>query len=712
MADYALRYYKEFGVQDSIVQLQIYKYYKAPEFAPAPIEIGGVLQEMHLVMQGDQGEVTDPIVKTSLELSLVDAPNTEYGRKTGDWEEFYTSSSTEYLVKVLVNNVVEWSGYITPDSFEEDLTLHGTVSIIARDNIGHLQDFTFDEIGNSDGMISVRDIFTKAWKKIESKMTLSIPTSGDVIWPECYGYRPYEIMLNVEAFADKTWYEVVESVLDSFGLVLRYVGGNKCCIYPLRSMPLLSYSDFNKVPINEAAFQAFAHRSLQPTYKKIIDVIRYESGDIYKLNMKDEDYIESSFDIDFKEYDDKGNETIVTKTVPSWAFASASVWKKAGNIGVINPYAVESGGRYGSSLPNQDTLLVSVFPEIKTANNVYLSRNLMSAELMVDVSFNFYGLFYKAQPGSSSISSPRAKTQNLTIHYTVECFTSDKHYWFDIESDQFVEESKTLTASAGFGYADGQRGQQLGEVKHSLYIPEGATRMVVRIYGFTASVVEDGALRPGGTPVFDEIQNGKLYGRIANILIAQANASDFQDSTVVSLYDDTANVLINRSPALGPGPIVLSAKVIKNGMYLPETAYPPANPWNWPDDDFQTNLRVLIAQQHLLYNSRPNNLITGTLVHEKKLLKMPSLWSYKDKNHILISGRLNYLNGYLEDVKLREYARWPELYPDDFYLQTEAGDNVLTEDDKNVLIAAQEYRFLMENGDQVKTEDDNYIKLS
>ena len=64
MADYALRYYKEFGVQDSIVQLQIYKYYKAPEFAPAPVEIGGVLQGMHLVMQGDQGEVTDPIDKT------------------------------------------------------------------------------------------------------------------------------------------------------------------------------------------------------------------------------------------------------------------------------------------------------------------------------------------------------------------------------------------------------------------------------------------------------------------------------------------------------------------------------------------------------------------------------------------------------------------------------------------------------------------------
>lgn len=705
MADYALRYYKEFGVQDSIVKLQIYKYYKAPEFAPAPIEIGGVLQEMHLVMQGDQGEVTDPIVKTSLELSLVDAPNTEYGRKTGDWEEFYTSSSTEYLVKVLVNNVVEWSGYITPDSFEEDLTLHGTVSIIARDNIGHLQDFTFDEIGNSDGMISVRDIFTKAWAKIESKMTLSIPTSSDVIWPECEGYKPYQIMLNVEAFADKTWYEVVESVLDSFGLVLRYVGSNKFCIYPLRSMPLLSYSDFNKVPINETMFQAAGHRSLQPTCKKIIDIFKYESGDIYKFNLKNEDYVESSFELDIEQFDKEGNFTgLVTEAIPSWAFADSSIWKQAGNIGVINPYAITTVNRGPASFPDQDCMFISVFRERNFSNYVSLTRKLMSNDLVMDLSFQIFAYFYKAKPGTGSMTTPNARTQSLSLHYSIECYTSNKHYYYNANDEYFTTEATMIAANVG---SVDKETAKTANIKHSLTIPEGTTQMVLRFYGFTAAFIDiEGGL------IYEEIRKGQLYGRVSNLVISQGDAGEFKDSTVISLYDETANVLINRSPALGPGPTMLSAKVIKNGMYLPESLYPSARYWNWPNDSFRIDLRVLIAQQHLLYRSRPNNLLTGTLVHEKKLLKMPSLWSYKDKNHILISGRLNYLTGYLEDVKLREYARWPELYPDDFYLQTEAGENVLTEDDQNVLIAAQEYRFLMENGDQVKTEDDNYIKLS
>ena len=62
MAGYALRYYKDFGVQDAIVRVEIHKLYAAVEFAPTPIEIGGVLTALNLHLQGDQGDVTDPIV--------------------------------------------------------------------------------------------------------------------------------------------------------------------------------------------------------------------------------------------------------------------------------------------------------------------------------------------------------------------------------------------------------------------------------------------------------------------------------------------------------------------------------------------------------------------------------------------------------------------------------------------------------------------------
>lgn len=689
MAGYALRYYKDFGVQDAIVRVEIHKLYAAVEFAPAPIEIGGVLTALNLHLQGDQGDVTDPIVKTSLEMSLVDEPGSEYGRFTGPYEEFYTPNSTEYLFKVLINGVQEWSGYLTPDSFEEDITAYGVVTITARDNIGHLQDFMFEENGNSAGMISVMEIMQKAWQLIESPMKLTIPEDGDVVWPECYGYRPYEIMLNVEAFADKNWYEVIEAVLDSFGLVLRYVGKNECVVYPLRSMPLLGGSDFNKVEVKPTLFQASGHRSLQRACKKITDVLKYEIGDIYTFNLKASDYERASL-------------TINGNSVNSWEPSALSPWRRFGNVGTINPYEFGKNSRSGASFASPANLFVSVLNDISADNYLVLERSFMAGELMMDLSFNFDGRFYSAYHDGSYINSGSAKEQSVKLFYSIECYTCDQtcsHYWFDMENNKFVTEGKMASASLAYGQSStqGRYGEQRAKVEHSLRIPYGTTMLQVKFYGFTASLIEQGAsMRPVRTPIKDLIDSGYAYCRVSELKITQSDAKDFKSSTVNTIYDEAYNNLITRNPALGAGPVVLSAKVIKNGIYLPESGYPPATPWNWPGEELMTELQVMIAQQILLYNSKPNNLLTGTLLDEVQLLRMPSLWDYNSKNHILISGSLNLLTGYLEDVKLREYVRWPELYPDDFYLMTEDDQNVMTEDNNKVVISAREYRFLME----------------
>lgn len=682
MAGYALRYYKDFGVQDAIVRVEIHKLYAAVEFAPAPIEIGGVLTALNLHLQGDQGDVTDPIVKTSLEMSLVDSPGSEYGRFTGPYEEFYTPNSTEYLFKVFIDGVQEWSGYLTPDSFEEDITAYGVVTITARDNIGHLQDFMFEENGNSAGMISVMEIMQKAWQLIESPMKLTIPEDGDVVWPECYGYRPYEIMLNVEAFADKNWYEVLEAVLDSFGLVLRYVGKNECVVYPLRSMPLLGGSDFNKVEVKPTLFQASGHRSLQRACKKITDVLKYEVGDIYTFNLKASDYERASL-------------TINGKSVDSWEPSDSSSWRRVGNIGTINPFEFGKNPRSGASFASPANLFMSVLNDISADHYLVLERSFMAGELMMDLSFNFDGRFYSASHDSQYINIGSAKEQKVDLFYSIECYTCDdacRHYWFDMENNMFVTEEKMASASLAYGQSStqGRYGEQTAKVEHSLKIPDGTTMLQVKFYGFTASLIEQGAsMRPSRTPIKDLIDSGRAYCRVSELNITQADAKDFKSSTVNTIYDESYNNLITRNPALGAGPVVLSAKVIKNGIYLPESGYPPATPWNWPGEDLKTELQVMIAQQILLYNSKPNNLLTGTLLDEAQLLRLPSLWDYNGKSHMLISGGLNLLTGFLEDVKLREYVDWGNVFPDQYKLTTEDSLDVLTENGVNIVVGVK-----------------------
>ena len=271
---YALRYYKSYDLNGHKVKLDIYKKYPAVEYAPAPMEIGRVLQGLSLDVQGEQDDIISPIVKTSLSMTFADAPGEEKGKKTGDWEEFYTPDSTGYKVLLYIDGALYWSGYVTPDSFEEDLDYHGSVTIVARDNIGHLQDFQFDAEGNHEAMISVRSLIDSAWSKVECLLSLSYASGSDVVWPTCEGYNALDCIVNIEAFAEKNWFEALEAVLDSFGLVLRYVGNNKAMVMPLRALPCLDKERLSLVEVKKVLLQATGHRMLTAACKSIVDNAR------------------------------------------------------------------------------------------------------------------------------------------------------------------------------------------------------------------------------------------------------------------------------------------------------------------------------------------------------------------------------------------------------------------------------------------------------
>ena len=156
---YLLKYYKELVSHGHRWRLEIHQ---DTDDASEAVEIGPVLQGLSLIMQGDQADIDTPIVKTSLEMVFVDAPDLEDERKCGYWEEFYTSSATEYRVRLMKDGAVEWTGYVTPDSFSESLQYRGSVTIIARDNLGALQDYPCElhlEYISQDTRIMAKDLF-------------------------------------------------------------------------------------------------------------------------------------------------------------------------------------------------------------------------------------------------------------------------------------------------------------------------------------------------------------------------------------------------------------------------------------------------------------------------------------------------------------------------------------------------------------------------
>ena len=80
---HALRYYKEIQQDNGqIIRLEIHK----KDSALPAVEIGRVLQTLRLDIQGGADTIDAPIVKTSLTMTFVDAPDLEQGKKCGNWE--------------------------------------------------------------------------------------------------------------------------------------------------------------------------------------------------------------------------------------------------------------------------------------------------------------------------------------------------------------------------------------------------------------------------------------------------------------------------------------------------------------------------------------------------------------------------------------------------------------------------------------------------
>ena len=255
MATYGLKYTAEWkNIRQQEYRLRIYR----RGYTGSSKTIGGFCG-CSLEIQGAQGRIIDPIVKTQLRFSMVDAwdkPDTS-SVKYGDWQEFFTPDSTLYKVVLYSLSgstaTAIWTGYITPDSWHEDLDYHGIITVTARDNIGHLKDFPFAADGSitpdANGLIEIRWLLERAMEVIDFPMTFYVESAGsgqysaDVPETEDGDYLT-EACVNASVFEGMDWYEVLERTLDSIGFAMRFVGKNTVVAGSLRNLPKVGhYSD-------------------------------------------------------------------------------------------------------------------------------------------------------------------------------------------------------------------------------------------------------------------------------------------------------------------------------------------------------------------------------------------------------------------------------------------------------------------------------------
>lgn len=208
---YGLFAYKEITALRTkhVYRLEIYKKdfsgttMELEEFSSSPFSI---------TLEGEGDEIYRPIIKSSLSINIID-------KDQFDYTQFFTSDAFGFRVFLLRNGVRLWSGYITPDSFGQDLQYRSTINLAARDNIGYLSEIDYDWFDYD--FVSIEQLLTKAFDKIQAQFSLDNRVnifSGNKPITDAY--------IQTVGLKNKTWFEVLEEVLSGCGLQLRYINDN------------------------------------------------------------------------------------------------------------------------------------------------------------------------------------------------------------------------------------------------------------------------------------------------------------------------------------------------------------------------------------------------------------------------------------------------------------------------------------------------------
>lgn len=659
--------------------------YQDREDAVNAVTIGPVLQGLRLVVQGDQADIDTPIVKTSLEMTFVDAPDLEDGNKNGFWEEFYTSSATEWKVELVDERRMcpIWTGYITPDSFSEDLRYRGSVTIIARDNLGTLQDTTCDltKWQNKDGKVYVYQIITQALAvstcameltydykdfpfSAESGMNGRYEMSGSLLWQ----------MVDAQRLHEMNWWEALEKVLYSIGAVMRYVGDNKLVLMPLRGLPKNGVKEWADVPVVPAQFLAFGHRELAPGVKSITEVHEYDTDT--------EDDVESITDYvgtatlsvsSLNLYGPTGTLVGPTFNVPVWGYtnprtkeAVAAANSSLLNVGNYERLAGEDSEAYGAW---DDEGIVYMAVNALNRMPVAFSRRMFTAQGKVTVGFKVDKPVSLSSDYSRVMNTPINGWTNhgisprviIKIKHTDNTATT-RYY----NGSGWVAENTSISKelSIGLFVADKPQGPTTIEFK-DIELPDTGTLTLTIERIFIQGVTLQ--LRQNCVGMFMRLRDIHM-----NVVLPEESGL-VSKLTLTTNYSNRYSVRITRDP-----------EFVINETELPEVAYIPnailmegeyqyfgAGDWGWLGPDLSDpprhkgiSLARINHQQLLAFHASPNNVLTGELVSVDLENPFRTLYMWRDVEHMLVSGTLNVLTGRMENAVLRSFTRYENMWED------------------------------------------------
>ena len=669
MASYGLKYRAEFkNTREHEYRLDIYQRSYSGSSKTIMTLCGCALE-----IQGAQGDVTAPIVKTQLRFSLVDAwdiPDAN-NKKWGNWSEFYTPDATLYKVQLstLSGNTATpiWTGYITPDSWQEDLGYRTAITITARDNIGHLQDFPFEATGSvapdENGLIEIRYIFSQAMSVIDFPMTMNVESwgsgqySADVPCSDNDDYLT-EAKVNAELFDGLNWYEALERTLEAIGYAFRYIGGNKCVIACLRNLPKVGHYS-SATPSQTLEFYG-GSLEFEPAVKQIeervdykmrkeialetLKGIEYGSQTTYRCKV-DGNTLPGGGVVSIPEHD------AITNSVSS---PGSSVWANGNQL--LDPSGKQPDDFLKRSEGEDGWKQYALIPcnrENDYAPQTAFRFHTKTSAVKLTVNFTPHPLSIRHSGSmTGKVMSPSYSLSEIT--YQVRYLNEDQsviRYWngggWD-NTDTYAKLTREYDAQNDYGTALDIELSECDDIESGL--------LVVAFYNIKYKIWHDGG-------------HG-VYARVQSILAGLISTRAVDNDKVTTINNTAYNVKIERQPLFG----ALSREVgfTRPANYLAGLFYYPY--YNSPPEQFPYQVRftdqsatvplpVLIHQQILCYRHGAARVLSGRCAPVNKVaFDFGSLFSYMGTTYLLQGGTLDLFSGIMEGAVFHEFVDFNTLW--------------------------------------------------
>ena len=630
---YGLWLYKEIQGKH-LVRLEI----KKRDYQGQAIEIDALGKDS-ITLSMDGSNITDPIIGSTLSFAIIDSGQI-------NTSDFFTPDATLYAVELYLDGTLHWSGYLTPDSYSENLSYRDTIQLIARDNLGRLNDFTFEV---SRGLMNIEELFESLLDEVGCPQYLNwsvdkVATAKGNGVSQVTDIRSMSV--NTMLFVGKTYREAMESILYGLGCQMRFRG--------LNNLLILNLSDLSTIQDGSAIFiEKSGHKEILPAWKNV--TITQDYG-----------LIENFFDGVLTEKE-SGSSTFYnpSEQVPT---------KWEGNLNFQNQYGWNTG--------IEDNQQESIYPALHEEDQDVLNGDYRAiyktpikatnATLSITMSLNntLRRLRNVVFNSVSNLFVPQGKEKyQITFSFQVALRTPNGKVYI-MTSNDWVDEQ-----SLDFNHSFARWIKFL--MPECVMADEGTWNKEQEVSIFVNSIPYDGELLLYIYPILwgeDGTDDGySLAGKIRDIKIAFSN--DIGQQSARATINDKHNITSEIALTIGQVPSGKGDYKAYAGGLFASDGLPIYGFKRRESDIISYNLMELVGREHIHYNKDNYTILSGRMMGD---VSFGDNIAYKGRKYTLISASYSVISGILDVTSMQEVRDYQvaELTIIDSPLESTSGSRV------------------------------------